>query len=55
MSIYLKMLLLIASIYIFIGIVFATKWAITYDPAVNSFPNNPVSFLFNIIFWFNEF
>lgn len=55
MIMYLKIFILLVSIYIFIGIVSATKWAISYDPTINSFPNNPVSFFLNTIFWFNRF
>jgi hypothetical protein len=54
MNTYLKILLVIVAVYIVIGLVIATRWAITYDPKINSFPNNPVAFILNTLFWVNR-
>ncbi len=51
MSPFLKIALVVVCVYIAIGIFFATKWAITYDPTFTSMPNNAVTFLINVITW----
>ena len=46
-----KILGLIVAAYIVIGLVFAIKYSLTYDPNYTSYPNDLTIFLLNTFMW----
>jgi len=51
MSIYLKILVGAICLYLIVGIFFATRFALRYDPAVTSVPNTVTTFVLNVVMW----
>ena len=47
----LKIILILVVVYLLIGIIFATRHALNYNPATTSFPNNWHTFIMNTILW----
>lgn len=47
-----KSVLLIAVLYILIGLMYAAKWSYNYTSINNSAPNNMTTFLINVFTWF---
>ena len=46
-----KIILAIVVLYVFIGIVFAARWSMNYDPNNNSAPNDAIIFIINTLTW----
>lgn len=47
----INIILFLVVAYLLIGLFSAIKWSVTYDPKINSFPNNAASFAINTLLW----
>lgn len=47
----MEKVIIVILVYIGIGSIYATHWAVVYDPSINSAPNNSISFIINTLTW----
>ena len=47
----IKSILVLGVLYVLVGVWYAARFSMSYDPNVNSVPNNAVTFFINILTW----
>ena len=51
MKLFIKILIAVLVVYLLVGLYCATKFALNYNKAENSVPNNFQTFMINVFMW----